>query len=519
MDETPKAPHPLVGLLAQALIGAQAASAPHLATLDTEQKKAIAGSIHAGLKPLLDELIGNAMAAVDPNHPASKMWDSPDPLGAPPTLPPIDTGGVLGEFEDFLLTLLGILGAALGILPALGEIINQPFISQIHSAYPNVPLDVASLADMAERNILSDADAAAEALLSGVDGSRFDLLIQNTGEPPGIAESLELVLRGAMSDDEFERILYYSRVRNEFLPFVKQMAYHQMGKADAIELALKQVVSNDVALQYFKQAGGIESEWTALLAAAGNPIGTVGAANLLAHGVIDKARFDQVVAHSRINPEFTDLAADTHLKWLTPFQIHQAVGFGAIDAKTATQWLIEDGYDATQAAAFAGGSAKTKTVSHKAETEAMIVSEYQAKLVTQDQATSMLEALGYDAGEVTLILDLAQAKLIIAQRNQAVSKIRTLFTTGKISKTLASNDLDTIGIPASARDQYLAFWELEHGTIVKEFTTAQIGSFLKKGIITQPDAVQRWEQQGWSDSDAALLAADYTGTKAATSGS
>lgn len=512
-EDTPEI-HPMVKMIAQALITAQAASAPHLAGVHTQAQDDLAQRLHGALKPLLDELIGNGLQSVDPAHIISKLWDSPDPLGPPPVLPPIDTGGILGGFENALLTIIGILGAAIGLLPQIGAIINQPFINQLKSAYPNYPIPPADLADMVERNILDEADGAAEALLSGMDGARFDLLVQDTGEPPGIQESLEMYMRGAMDLDEFTRILYYSRVRNEFLPYVLQMGFHQMSTADALELALKEVVDDATAQKYFAQAGGIADEWAPLLAAAGNPIGTEQAANLLAHGVITEARFQQVVAHSRINPEFLDLAADTHLKWLSAYQLHQAQIAGLLTAAQVQEAMIQNGYDPMQAAAFAGGGSGTKTASHKAETEAMIISEWQAKLIPDAQAESMLGALGYDTSEISLIMELAQAKLIISQRNSAVGKVRSLYLGKRITQGQASNDLDALGIAAAARDQYLQIWSTEFGSEVKEFTTAQIGAMVKSGTITDSDAEARWVAQGWSQQDATLLAETYAGKKA-----
>lgn len=413
-----------------------------------------------------------------------------------------------------LIQIVGALPAIAGIISGLAKVASQPTLNYLWSQMPNIPLSPADAADMVERNIMSQADGRAVAAFSGLAPGDFDLLVEDTGEPPGIQESLALLLRGAMTEAEFTRILYYSRVRNEFLPYVLQMAYHQMSPADAIELGLKQVVSQDEARAAFVRGGGVESEFDNLLAAAGNPIGVQQAANLYAHGLITKDRFYQVVAHSRMNPEFADLALLTHEKWLAPYQIEQALKSGQVDAKTAAEWMQEDGYDAAQSAAFAGGSASGKTVSHKAETEAMIVAEYSARLITEAQATTMLSALGYDQTEIGLILALQSAKVIISQRNSAIGKIRALYVNKRISKETAQGDLDALQIPTAARDQFLEFWQMEQGAKVEAFTTAQIGGFLKYGVLPMGDAVARWVALGWGENDAQLLGAYYSSTAA-----
>lgn len=410
---------------------------------------------------------------------------------------------------SLLVQIFGIIPAAFQYLKDLGQIVSQPALNEAWSEYPSIPLSPADLADMVERNIIEQADGEAAAAQSGLGKEQFDLLVLNTGEPIGIDQALTLWLRGAMNDDFLEKTVYYSRVRNEFLPYIKALAHHQMSPADAIEIALKRVDTQDNARKYFAEGGGLPDQFDVLLAAAGSPIGPEAAANLLAHGVIDKATFDSVVAHSRINPMFTQLVADTHLKWLSVYQIGEALKAGTVTPQVAAEWLVQDGYNADQAAAFTGGSATGKTVKPKSETESLILEEYQAMLMSEAEATSMLAQLGYSQGEITLLLELATAKQILAQRNQAVGKVRTLFITKKITKGQASTDLDALGIATQARDAFIASWTVEQTTNIKQFSEAQIGSFLKKGLITATEAVSRWEAMGYVTADAQLLAQSY----------
>ena len=81
---------------------------------------------------------------------------------------------------------------------------------------------------MVIRNILDQDDAATNAAQSGVDAENFNYMVLNTGEPYGIDQALSLYRRGLIDYDELTKVVYYSRVRNEFLPDLLQLQWDTM---------------------------------------------------------------------------------------------------------------------------------------------------------------------------------------------------------------------------------------------------------------------------------------------------
>ena len=474
-----------------------------------ESTAALARAFNDELKPALAPLFAELLKTMPDEHPLRKtaeLFNSPLP-------------SVFNDILNALLDLLGLVFGFLDIVRGAGNILSTEVLNEFQAAHTNVALPPAILADAVERNVFARLgitwDPYAEAAKSGLSSDRFDIMVADTGEPYGIMEGLALLRRGAITLERFTEVLYYSRVRNEFLPDVLQLQYSYMSPADAIEIALKGIETEANAKAMFIKAGGLDENWDDLLAAAGNPIGVVNAVNQYYHGVISLAETQSVIKHSRINPMFEDLALNEHLKWLTATQIHQAVKAGTVDANTATAWLIEDGYSAEQAAVFAGAGSAEKLAGSKTLTEGLVRELYADKLLDGPSATLALTELGYSASDAALILQGEDVRASVAITRTGVSRIRSLFVAGHITATQANNDLTQLHIPPAAIAQYMAVWQVEVSSNARTLSEAQVGRLMAKGNITETEATTRWEAMGFSAADAALLVKDYT-TKLST---
>lgn len=412
---------------------------------------------------------------------------------------------------DVLLQIIGFIGAGISGLFTLGPIELQQDVNNLRSDYAFVPLSPADLADMVERNIVGQPWAENEAKKSGISPELFDLLVKDTGEPYGIEQALALLRRGLISEERFTEVLYYSRVRNMFLPDVLALAHEPMSAADAIEATLKAVVSEDQGKASFVRAGGIDTEFDTLLAASGNPVGVEQANMLYQHGLISHEQLVSVIRHSRINPQFESMAELLHFHYIPAYQIRLMLANGAVDAATATTWLLQQGYPADQVAGFIKAGTATKTVKHKDLSETQVLDLYDSGLWNAATATSHLVALGYEPGEVDFILAVYDQRRELAMAQSAIGQVRKTYLAGRIDRTTASNKLDSLGVDPAARDRYLSIWDVEHTSELKELTMAQVGSAFKKGIISDTDATSRWEAMGYSTTDAAVILAIYGG--------
>lgn len=423
-------------------------------------------------------------------------------------------------------------------------------INQARARYQFTPLTPAVLADMVIRNLIDEPTAAGQAALSGLSADRFHQLVLETGESYGIVDALRLWNRGhymtalepnpgydgtnglyqpganlagtyGITTDELETVIHYSRVRDQFIPDLLKSAKNSLSPADAVELAVKQIVAPDVARSLFEAAGGVGEQFEALVAASGDSAGVEKAAELILHGLIDRTQMMEILGLSRLNPRFYYLALPDksgippiQRRWLSPYEIEQATKAGMVSADQAMQWLVEQGYAADQAAAFTTAVASGAAVTPKHETAAMVLAEYEAGMIpaTSDDpkvpgATQLLEALGYVAESIPIMLQTAEWKRAVASRNSTISRIRAAYLIGEIDRDTVTKDLANLRIPTATIPQLLDYWTLEGATPHLHLSAAQVGKLVEEGHLTGEQGLAKWQAMGYSAGDAALLLA------------
>jgi hypothetical protein len=436
----------------------------------------------------------------------------------------------------------------------------QKTIDAAMAQYVPTKLTPAVLADMAVRNIIGSESGGAtapilgnidghdiytEASYSGVDLERMNALILDTGESYGILDALRLYNRGTsmpvltentgypnvlplyassgnqateygITEDELNTVIHYSRVRDQFIPDLLKLARNTLTPADAVELALKDVVSDADAMALFTAGGGVPEQFHVLVDGAGDAIGVEKAVELAAHNVISAETLNAVIHMSRMNPRFYPLAQQLpdgtyplNTRWLPPFEIKEAATAGTITSAQALQWMLDSGYPEDQAKAFAGSLTPAVVATVKHETSAMVLEEYQASMISVDQATTALENLGYTAASVPFLLQYAQAKQVIAGRNTAMARIRAGFLAQLVTADEATNELRQVGIQQAAVTTLISDWTAELAVPHTALTVAEIGWFVEHAVITAAEAQSLWKMRGLTATDAALMAQRY----------
>jgi hypothetical protein len=416
-----------------------------------------------------------------------------------------------GHQWDWLIQVIGAIGGGIAIIGGLGAVDAQPLINKYWAQYPSRPISPADAADMVERNIISQGEGEAFAAMSGISAPYFDLMVQDTGEPYGIEQALSLLRRGLISEAEFTTVLYYSRVRNDFLGDVLNLQWDTMTAGDAITAALKGVLDPNTAETLFGQAGGLVSQFQTLLDTAGDPIGVEQAMALLNHGYIAESDAEEVIRHSRINPIFENMALLTRFKFLAPYQVVQAVKAGTATIEQGTEWLLAEGYPVDQVTAVLQANAAPATAAAKEVTESQIAEMYEQGYISLQEAEARLQALGYKQTDTDFILAVYDESRRLTMVKAAVGQIRKVYLAGRIDNATATTDLQALGVDQEAIGTYLAIWTVEQQTELKELTAAQIGDSVKAGYMTTDDATGRWESMGYNATDAGLLLAYYTG--------
>lgn len=460
---------------------------------------------------------------------------------------------------------LGLWSAAKAVVTTvasgIAEVVTYETIRDIQAKHLDKQLTPAVLADMVVRNILSSSanpttepilsnidghDIYAEAAFSGIDEERMNALILDTGESYGIIDALRLYNRGAylhqadpgpnyetstplyvegpslaqmygITEKELETVIHYSRVRDQFIPDLKLLSKNTLSAADAVEIAVKQIMSTDDAQDLYAAAGGMPEQFHLLVDSAGDSAGVQHAVGLAAHGAITPGQLEQIVGMSRMNHRFYYLTKGTppytaplNLKWLSAFEVHEAVKMGMASSAQAVQWLTEEGYPPDQVAAFAGVVGGVSTTGTKQETETMVLTEYAAGQISEADAKQALTNLGYSDAAIPFFLRYVDARSSIAARNTVISRVKQSFLLNLVNSDQATAELSQVGVSQTAIVTYLADWVAEKALPHTALTSAEIGWFFERGFIDLLQAQQFWAMKGYTESDIELLVKRYT---------
>ena len=372
-------------------------------------------------------------------------------------------------------------------------------------ALGRVLLSPADLADATLRGFL-DPDVAQEyAGTLGVLAPDFQVLIDNTGEPPGLMQLLEAYRREFIDEDRLKHGIRESRVRDEWIDVVEALRFEPMSAADSVNAAVQGHLSYDDAKTRATRAGLLPDDFDVVYQNAGEPIGLVEMLELLNRGVMTQDQVIQGIKESHYKDKYIPFILERK-RTLIPYRtINTIIEKGVRDKQWGISYLMDLGYTQDDADALVSTSTSTKSAKAKELTEAQTLELYKAKQVKRDDALQMLETLGYDAHDADFLLSITDAQQSQAEQGKAIAAIRSSFLASKIVEQDASNQLDQLHVLSEARDQLLADWKIEKAGQVKTLTAAQVAAAVYYGIWSYDQAVAKLVELGYSQNDAAVV--------------
>lgn len=382
-----------------------------------------------------------------------------------------------------------------------------------------VVLSPSELAQLVNRNFLSEGDAAGDAAKNGIDGSRFKHLVQLAGEAPGPAELAEALRRGLIDYEGdknglpgFVDGIRQGNLRDIWAPLFRELAVINPSWSDALDALLQGQISREDALHWYTLAGGNPDAFQWLFDARGSAPTPVELSVMANRGIIpwDGAGPGVVSFHqgflegpwrNKWEPAFRGLAAYHP----PPRTVTAMVRAGSITDAQGLELLRQQGLSAELAAAYIKDAHHSTAGTSKELTKADIEQLLAAGTITPVEAEQQLTALGYDKTHADLLISGAQLKRTVSNTNAAITRVRTLYTTRKLQATAAQATLRDLGLSAAQSAELLAVWDLELGATVKQLTEAQIVSAFGYQIIDQAEAMAELQAIGYVPWDAWVL--------------
>lgn len=502
------------GVLNQAL---GAAMAPYITQL-SEDVNARTPVVPLSPGDLADAVVRNYLTLADATAEAAKSGLSADKFAV---MVPLH-GDAPGPQELAMALLRGIIPAAgdgaesatfiQGIRE--GRLADKwaPMIKALSAAVLSAP-DAASAV---VRNFLSASDGAAVAGKSGVDAATFETLVQLSGDAPGPQQLAEALRRGAIQSagtgaesTSFEQGIAEGRLADKWAPVIQALSLDWPTPVDALAAALKGQVSADTGKALYQQLGGDLQFYDWLLDSQGDGPSPLEAADWARRGIIPwdgtgpaVTSYAQAVLESRFRDKWADPYKASVQYLPPPYSIITMLKDGAATKDQATGWLQQAGATADVISAMIAEADATDLGNYRGLTTSAVLNMYYQRLVSVADATTMLESLHVSDAAIPLMFAYADLQRAIAQQNNAITRIGTLYAARKITAQTAKNSLVTLQVPTDAINDIMATWQLENSISVKLLTEAQIADAWEYGIMSEDDALTELGNIGYTPYDA-----------------
>lgn len=390
-----------------------------------------------------------------------------------------------------------------------------PMIRQLATAI----LSPADAASAVVRNFLSQVDGEAEAAKSGVNPSTFATLVQLSADSPGPQQLAEALRRGAIPASgvgadsiSFQQGIAEGRLADKWAPVIQKLSLDWPTPVAALSAQLKGAFTGEDGKAMYERLGGDPQFYDWLLFGEGSAPTPTEAADMARRGIIPKDGTGQ----DAVSYQQAFLEGPWRNKWSDAFwqysqfiptarEVITLLKDGAVDKATAAAWMKRAGADDTTTAAFIAEADMSAISDYKGLTQASVLGMYYNRLITTDDATSILKSLHVSDQAIPLMLSYADLQRAIAQQNSAISRIGTLYASRKITQQTARQSLITLQVPAAAVNDIIATWSLENSVNVKTLTQSEITDAWKEGIMTEGEALTELGNIGYTPYDAWVL--------------
>jgi hypothetical protein len=355
------------------------------------------------------------------------------------------------------------------------------------------PLSPADAALAVLRGIISQDQANSIAAAWGVSADDLNVLVGNTGEPPGLMQLLEMFRRKFIDQPTLERGIRQSRVRDEWIPAVEQLRYAPMSIADAVNAVVQNYFTQAQAADIAEQNGLLPGQINTLIDVAGEPLSRGEMQQLYDRGLVSEDQVIQASRESRLKNKYNDLAFALHVKLLEPRMLSEAVQYGAITNADAVSIAQQHGYSAKDAATLVNLGTSRKLQTYKAKVIASLETMYEDGAIDSAPALDAMTGLGLTTDEANFVLEAADMKRSIKTMEQVISAVRSKYLSRHIVDSDVTGLLTTAGVPQPQIAYLLANWQIELQAVTRTLTEAQIVKAVKINLIpATPSDAAAW---------------------------
>lgn len=372
------------------------------------------------------------------------------------------------------------------------------------------------------QNILAAPDLALALLRGNIDQARFDagmarvgvsaddaqVIVGNTGEPPGIMQLLEAYRRGFIDRATLERGIRQSRVRDEWIPTIEKLRFAPMDVSDAARAVVQGYMDQTEADKIAEDNGLAPGFMDTVVKIQGEPLSHEQMLSLFHRGLVTEADVKQSMRESHLKDKYIDDAIQLGRRLLPERQIVTALEHNAITDAQAMEHLAWLGYSADDSKILINSGRNAAIGREKELAKGDVLALYVEYAIDQATARHMLQTLGYHDDGITLLLEIADFRRTNHDVTQVITALHKLYVERWIDEQEVKADLGKLGVPSDRIRHMLPLWTLDRDVTKRHLTEAQVARAVKKGTFTPTEGVRKLVAMGYSPADAQILIED-----------
>lgn len=328
-------------------------------------------------------------------------------------------------------------------LPGIGDIAYAVVRGYLPTDIP-LPVPPPATSTNVKRFPQSTTKAEELAAALGYDVSMLELLIARSGlsMAPGLAA--QGFFRGVLADDDYHLAIAEGDLRTEWADALRETSRAIPSPGEYAELWLRGWLTQAQAESGAARHGMVPGDTDLLYQLRRRPLNPHQIKQALARGgVFDttNAPFNDPylssVHEANLGPEWYDLAIQLQGSYPSLFITNRLVTTNVIDAATGKDWLTKSGLAdevvAAMDSSWTGGTTSTadkNVTSAQTHVKTTVHKSYLAYEISDQTATTALEAAGVAAASVPAILSLYQTERDLIRKSLTAANIKKAVTDG-----------------------------------------------------------------------------------------
>ncbi|GAI65380.1 unnamed protein product, partial [marine sediment metagenome] len=288
-------------------------------------------------------------------------------------------------------------------------------------------------------------------------------------------------------------------IHSKYHPLYKELAYQIPPVADIITMAVREAFTPEIArkfgqyedyppdLELWAMKKGLSKEWSQRYwAAHWNLPSPLQGFEMLHRGVIGVGELNMLLRALDVMPFWRDKLTQIAYRRLTRVDIRRMYKAGVLTVAEVYESYLEHGYNPKNAKRMTDFTVQWALPKEASITRSDILTAYKNRMITRSEASDLLADMGEEYFHREFMLKAVDYKKELELTENKIKGIRNLYKRRVYDENKTTDELSKLDLPAEEISGLMTQWYYEvKAEVPRRWTTAQVLSFIKAGLITK----------------------------------